>query len=80
LTSRVACGVDQSELAIAAHGQQMPAGGIERHARALRRARIGEMHADARSQLVDIDRLGQIIDPARLKRPDDMLGLGQAPS
>jgi len=42
----------------------MTASSIERHAGALGRAGIGEVNADAGAQLVDIDRLGEVVDAA----------------
>ena len=37
-----------------------------------------EVHADARQQLARDDRLGDIVDAARLQALDDVLGVGQA--
>ncbi|MNY18810.1 hypothetical protein D3C86_1522150 [compost metagenome] len=63
--------------AVGAHGEQVATGGIKRHAGALGRAGIGEMHADAGAQLIDIDRLGQIVDTTGFQRPHHMFGLRQ---
>lgn len=56
----------------------MPAGSVECDAGALRGARIGKVDAYAGAQLVDIDRLGEIIDTAGFKRPHHVLRLGEA--
>ena len=56
--------------------KQMSAGGVKRHAGALRGTGIGKMHAYAGAQLIDIDRLGQIIDATGVQRPHHMFGLG----
>ena len=66
------------DAAVTLDGHQMAAGGIERDARALGRAGVAKMHADAGTQLVDVDRLGEIVDAAGFQRVHDVLGLGEA--
>ena len=63
------------DLAVAVGGEQVAAGGVERQARALRRAGIGEVDADAGEQHVEHDRLGDIVDAAGFQPLDDVLGL-----
>ena len=76
-SSLAACGVHHSTPPLRLGRQQEAAGGIERRARALREPRIGEMHADARQQLVEDDRLGDVVDAAGLEPLDDVLGLAE---
>ena len=76
--SFTACGVHQRISPCAIGGKQRAAGGVERQAGALRRARIVEMHADAGEQNVEHDRLGDIVDAAGFQPLDDVLGLAQA--
>ena len=77
-SSFAACGVHQRIWPPRFGRQQEAAEGVERGARAVRHARIGEMHANARQQLVGHDRLGDVVDAAGLQALDDVLGLAQA--
>ena len=62
----------------AARRQQEPSEGIERRARAVCHAGVGEMHPDTRQHLAGDDGLGDVVDAARFQSFDDVFGLGQA--
>ena len=73
-----ALGVHHSKPAGAIGRQQESAGGVERGARARRDARVGEMHADARQQFVDDQRLGDVVHAAGGQTFEHVLGFGEA--
>ena len=58
--------------------QQKAAESVERRARAVRDARIGEMNTDACQKFAGHERLGDIVDTAGFQPLDDMLGVAQA--
>lgn len=61
-------------VALGVGGEQMAARAVEGGARALRRAGVGEMHPDPGEERVDGDRLGDVVDAARLQALHDVLG------
>src|SRR3546814_18860321 len=66
------------EGALLVQRNEMPSGQVEREPRPVRHARVAQMTANTREQLVDDDRLADIVDPALLERRHRRVGLGRA--
>src|SRR3546814_6563754 len=66
------------EGALLVQRNEMPSGHVEREPRPVRHARVAQMNANPREQLVDDDRLADIVDTALFERRHRMFGLGQA--